>query len=211
MNYSRIEELLLKYFDGDTSLKEEKELMQFFTGKNIPGHLRKYVAVFKTIDQAAKVELPDNEFDEKFLTSIETGSGNDRKIRWLSWYTVSAVAAAIILALVVFVPVNKIPVFNYFSNKIEDTFDNPADAYTVTVQALMSISSKLNAGTREMQNISLVNSQMEPVKKMKKINNSMVEMASIGKIDEGVKDMEMLGKINTGKNEVEKISKLTEN
>lgn len=37
-----IEELLNKYFDGDTTCEEERELRRFFTQETVPEHLKEY-------------------------------------------------------------------------------------------------------------------------------------------------------------------------
>jgi len=210
MNYSKIDELLFKYFEGDSSLKEEEELKRFFSGENVPVHLRKYEAIFKALDNAGKEDFLDESFDQQFLLGLEDDSKRSPKIGRNILYSLLAAAAVFILGLVIFVPSEKIPGIGYFSNKIEDTFDNPKDAYVETVKALMTISSKLNAGTREMDKIAMVNEQMQAVSKMEKINTSMVEVSNLSRIDEGRRDMNKLNKLNTSKQELDKMPKLTQ-
>ena len=41
-----IEELLNKYFDGDTTCEEERELRRFFTQETVPEHLKEYSPLF---------------------------------------------------------------------------------------------------------------------------------------------------------------------
>lgn len=210
MNYSKIEDLVFKYFEGDTSLKEEGKLKRFFSGNNVPLHLLKYTAIFRALDKAAKEDGLGESFDQKFFSEVEKGSTGSHKIRWNTWYSVIAAAAVLIIGLIIFTPVEKIPGVSYFSNKIEDTFDNPRDAYVETVKALMIISSKFNAGTRDMKNIAMVNDQLQTVSKMDKINTAMVEMSNLSKIEEGRNDINRLNKLNTGKQEIDKMSKLSE-
>ena len=38
----KIDELLDKYFEGETSCEEERELRRFFTEKEVPEHLQTY-------------------------------------------------------------------------------------------------------------------------------------------------------------------------
>lgn len=53
MNTERIEQLLDKYFDGDTSLEEEKELREFFRQEEIPTHLKSYADQFSYTEAMA--------------------------------------------------------------------------------------------------------------------------------------------------------------
>ena len=210
MNYSKIEDLLFKYFEGDTSLKEEEELKRFFIGKNVPAHLRKYTAVFRALDKAAREDGLNESFDQRLFSELEEGSTRFYKIRRNTWYSVIAAAAVLIIGLIIFTPAEKIPGVSYFSSKIEDTFDNPRDAYVATVRALMTISSKFNAGTREMKNIAMVNEQLQTVSKMEKVSTAMIELSNLSKIEEGRNDIYRLNKLNTGKQEIDKMSKLSE-
>ncbi len=82
----RIDELLDKYFEGNTSSEEEKELRAFFSSADIPLHLAAYKPMFAYFDQEiAKTE------GRKF-TSV-------RKNNRLVTYMLSGVAAAILLIL----------------------------------------------------------------------------------------------------------------
>ena len=70
MKNKHIENLLEKYFEGETSLEEEKSLRIYFTETlNIPPHLEKYQALFQfftaEIDQAL-----DPSFDQAVLEAI---------------------------------------------------------------------------------------------------------------------------------------------
>ena len=46
MNEQKIHELLRRYFDGATSLDEERQLQRFFTGDDIPDSLKAYRPMF---------------------------------------------------------------------------------------------------------------------------------------------------------------------
>lgn len=53
--YSHIEELLERYYDGKTSVAEEKTLKDFFTKEEIPAHFSAEREMFL---QLAKVQPP---------------------------------------------------------------------------------------------------------------------------------------------------------
>ena len=46
-----IEELLNKYFEGETSCEEERELRHFFTQGIVPEHLKEYSPLFAFLEQ----------------------------------------------------------------------------------------------------------------------------------------------------------------
>ena len=50
----KIEELIDRYFEGQTSCDEERELRRFFTQENIPESLQVYRPLFACLDQEAK-------------------------------------------------------------------------------------------------------------------------------------------------------------
>ena len=46
-----IEEVLNRYFEGETSVAEERELRRFFAGANVPDHLSAYRPLFAYFDE----------------------------------------------------------------------------------------------------------------------------------------------------------------
>ena len=54
MNTERIEQLLKKYFEGETSLEEEQELRKFFQQDDISDHLKSYADQFSYMDAMGK-------------------------------------------------------------------------------------------------------------------------------------------------------------
>ena len=56
----KIEELIDRYFEGQTSCNEERELRRFFTQENIPESLQVYRPLFACLDQEAKAFLKES-------------------------------------------------------------------------------------------------------------------------------------------------------
>lgn len=50
----KIDELLNKYFEGETSCDEERDLRRFFTEKQVPEDLEMYRPLFVCLDEEAK-------------------------------------------------------------------------------------------------------------------------------------------------------------
>jgi hypothetical protein len=65
-----IEKLLEKYYDGETSLEEERALKQFFQGEEVPEHLRSHSAQFGYFAQARK-EQPSLNFNHELALMLD--------------------------------------------------------------------------------------------------------------------------------------------
>ena len=64
MALDRIEKLIDKYFEGETSIAEENELKTYFSSLDVAQHLQQYQTVFGYFSQAKteefKAEIPLN-------------------------------------------------------------------------------------------------------------------------------------------------------
>ena len=69
MNTREIEILLDKYFEGESTLADEKALKDFFNSGNVPGHLKEYNGIFGYFE-IEKLEKPDPDFEEKILKRL---------------------------------------------------------------------------------------------------------------------------------------------
>ena len=63
MDYKYIEQLLERYFQCETTLKEEEILRTFFTQEDVPVWLMKYQSLFTY--EAQKEEALGDDFDER--------------------------------------------------------------------------------------------------------------------------------------------------
>lgn len=54
MELANIEKLLEAYFEGETTLKQEKTLREYFKSDNIAPHLQVYVALFASLEKASE-------------------------------------------------------------------------------------------------------------------------------------------------------------
>ncbi len=144
------------------------------------------------------MELQDAQFDEKVLSRIgeQTQLFSKRSFN-INWFVIGSVAAVALILFVIFVPLNKFPAVDYSSSRIEDTFDDPERAYAVTMETLMMISGKLNAGTKSIEQIG-------------KLNDGLREMTLLSKINTGRKDLSRLALFDVGMNEAAKLVKFEE-
>ena len=68
--FQEIEKLLEKYYEGETTLQEEKYIKEFFSKGDVPQHLQHHVAEFAHYKQAAQ-ETPSRNLNEVVLSKIE--------------------------------------------------------------------------------------------------------------------------------------------
>jgi hypothetical protein len=138
MEFSKMEALLEKYFEGETSIAEENELKDYFSSSNVAEHLEQYRPLFGYFVEAKEQKLADN------VTLITT----KRKVAWLSF------AASVVVML-------GIGTYAYFNNntiaKSQElgTYDDPEVALVETQKALAMLSNQVNIGIESVQYIQM--------------------------------------------------------
>ena len=90
--YEHVEELLKRFFEGETTNTEEQCLYEFFAGKDIPEHLTKYKPVFVYFNEGIKEELCE--------MKAEVPVRRMQNKKWILW----SCAAAVLLVLVLLNP-----------------------------------------------------------------------------------------------------------
>ena len=71
MNYIYIEQLLERYWKGETTLDEEQILRSFFSQDNVPEHLMEYSDFFACTRECSHEHVSDD-FDLRFADIIES-------------------------------------------------------------------------------------------------------------------------------------------
>lgn len=177
MNLQRIEQLIGKFERGETTLEEELELKIFFAKETVPLHLTGYRDLFQFYRKAAEEEIPDPEFDERFLKAIgeaEDDSPPHGKLRRL--YPVLGIAAALILMFGLFFILSR-------QQPPRDTFQDPDIAYAETKKILMKVSGNLNSGVEELANVNAINEGMDDLNNIKSFDEGMKTMQKISVLD----------------------------
>jgi len=94
-DYSKIDQLLERYWQCETSVAEEQMLQDFFLNeKDIPTHLLTYQSLFEYRDAKQTEKLPDD-FDDKILKKI----GAQPKRKKIYFFRAIRVAAGIALLI----------------------------------------------------------------------------------------------------------------
>ena len=176
MNFRRIENLLERYFDGNTSLEEEKILKEFFQGDDIPQHLVSLKESFNYFSQENTKDELDDSFDQKILSKINHFDiSNKRQERRRTLYYISGVAASLLIIISIFTN------FNPFTNRLSETLENPEAAYLETRKALLFVSGALNRGVKPVENIAKFEDGIEQLSKVRSLRTGMEEVEKISK------------------------------
>ena len=164
MNTSEIELLLEKFYEGNTSLQEEKILRDFFFGTDVPAHLKSHKPLFNYFVREQRQEAGDAALNQKLLTQITENHGaalvvplHSNRSRFLF---ISGIAASILLMVGLFFTFRH-DVFNRSSMHPGD--QDPELAYINASEALMMVSGNLNTGIRQMEKLQMVDKAMKNV------------------------------------------------
>ena len=71
MDYKYINQLLERYWAGETSLEEEQILRSFFSQPNVPDELKQYRCLFIYEQTEPATEVLGDDFDEQLMSIIE--------------------------------------------------------------------------------------------------------------------------------------------
>lgn len=140
MELYKIEELLEKYFQGETSIAEEKELTNYFSSSNVAQHLEQYQPLFGYFS-LAKEQINPNELPE-----LPTQKEAISKPVWLSF----AASVVILLGIGMYVYTTNEAKTSVASNEL-GTYDTPEEAFRETQKALALLSGHVNTGIESVQ------------------------------------------------------------
>ncbi len=140
MELYKIEELLEKYFQGETSIAEEKELTNYFSSSNVAQHLEQYQPLFGYFS-LAKEQINPNELPE-----LPTQKEAISKPVWWSF----AASVVILLGIGMYVYTTNEAKTSVASNEL-GTYDTPEEAFRETQKALALLSGHVNTGIESVQ------------------------------------------------------------
>lgn len=96
-NDQHIDELMERFFNGETSNVEEQELYRFFARKDIPDRLKKYQSMFGFFETGIANE--SNSSVNEITTAIKPETKHLTLRRTWLWSGIAAVAASLLLFL----------------------------------------------------------------------------------------------------------------
>lgn len=140
MELNKIEDILEKYFQGETSIAEENQLKEYFSSPNVAQHLEQYKPMFGYFSQAK---------EQKSTYEIPLQS-KKRNVAWLS----IAASAVVLLGIGTYFFMSEQKNTTAVASKTElGTYDDPEEALKATQKALALLSNNVNVGIESVQYI----------------------------------------------------------
>lgn len=170
MDSKRIEQLLEKYWNAETSLEEEQELHQFFQNNSVPEKLKETAILFRYFEEEKRRTLNEN-FDATVTKQIK--QRQDGKIVSMSnWFQIARVAAGI---AVVVAAVYLIGHEVRRPNEMTDTESDPKLAFEQTKKALLMISKNFGKAQQEASKINLLNEAEEKIQRKSEVDKESAD------------------------------------
>ena len=160
MDYKYINQLLDRYWKGETSLEEEEILRAFFSQDKLPAELKPYQALFSYEMGEAKQECLGDDFDQKMMAMIEdeyTKEPNKAKVVSLTERLKPLFKAAAVVAI-----------FLTLGNAAQVPFQNNADnienvGYTKSAKGLsVAMGDSTSVDSMQHSSIDQVSTQTSP-------------------------------------------------
>lgn len=153
-----VEDLINRYFEGEITLEEERQLRNFLRENEVPAELqRDKELILSLCEQPSEVKIPDdlserlsNKIDEWESKSNEQKEaapviGTVKKRYTLSRLQWVYAAAAVVALLLTF------HLFNPADDSQKDTFDSPQMAYAQVNKALSLFSQAIDKGEKGIE------------------------------------------------------------
>lgn len=142
MEENKIDKLLEKYWDAETTLEEEKALKTYFNSQKISKEHEAFKAIFQYF--GAEKELGISM--ENALAKIDANEIDKKPAKIIAFRKWGlSIAASVVMVF------SAIGVWNYYSaDNAEiyvDTYESPEQALQETLDALAFLSKKMNKGT----------------------------------------------------------------
>ena len=144
---TNIHQLLEKYFEGATSIQEEKQLNDYFSQDQIEEDLKVYRALFQYNNDLQQEELLPS-FDEQLLDQLSQQKPTRRISINRRWMAYAASVAILVFALFQFQGQNQVGLKHELIVQ-EGEIEDPEIAFEQAKVAFKFLSGKLNKGSKK--------------------------------------------------------------
>lgn len=155
MKVNEVEDLLARYYNGETSEAEEKKLKRFFAGEDVPSHLLADKEFFLQLTACPGAEVPEG-LEEKLNNLIDEWDTHEKRVQKLNkprrvirlqW--IASIAASLLILFTVGTYVCD----SQIASAPIDTCATPEEAYVQAQKALVMLSANLNKGMKEVETV----------------------------------------------------------
>ena len=163
MDLNKIDALLERYWNGETSLEEEEQLRDYFRRDGIPEQYRETASLFRYFDGQKKKSLGDASFDATVLA--KTAAPKRGKLVSLVYNAMRIAAGVAVLMMAVWFIRREVR--ETTPPEIVDTYDDPKLALEETKKAFLMISKSFGRAEQETKKINILNEAREEIGKKK--------------------------------------------
>lgn len=147
---SEIKNLLQKYFQGETSLHDEKRLRTYFNNEEVEESLKQFQPLFQYFEKEKEMSLGED-FENKVLLNLPK-NGQVVPFKSKRNYFLRIAATLLILAASVFYFQEQKPTQATAINWEKYEIKDPEKAFETTKSALFFLSTKMNKGVNTATN-----------------------------------------------------------
>jgi len=176
-----IRELLDRFYLGETTLEEEQRLQEYFSTTSVPEEFIPDRDLFRSMDRGNEAIHVPVDLDQKILAGVDREERKITRTRRISVFSLSGLAAGLLVVIALYT--------GYFNTgdstqtAMQDTYENPEDAYEEAKRTLAYVSAKLNTGTGELKHVQQASkAASDPLKSLSKINKGSKELSLLGQI-----------------------------
>jgi len=165
-------ELLEKYFRGETSLVEEHELKYYFSIGNVyPEH-----EIYRVLFEEFEKEKQDIAFKPLKKVMIRK---RKEKSSWIKMFSYSGIAAAVMLILWIQLPQQQANYAIMHGHRIDD--QEYVQQYAQ--KRLNCVNEMLQKGLRPMKTMEMVKQNLQPLNKIEETQDKIIEQERINNIN----------------------------
>ncbi len=176
METNEIKQILQLYFNGESTLEEERKLEAYFNEGEVADELKKYAEFFGGISELA-YQTEDPTIEDDVMDYILENEHQEKTKYRSMWKVVTGIAASIIIVLGGFL-------FYQERNQkpFEDTFNDPEMAYAYAKQTMQYVSGKYSKGLAELSNFEKLQTATQPLREgVKPVNEFFDEIKKLEK------------------------------
>ncbi|MDR1518217.1 MAG: hypothetical protein LBS52_09065 [Dysgonamonadaceae bacterium] len=151
MKTEDIKQLLVKFYNGETSREEEARLSAFFRQENLPAELADDRNLFLSLSECGQEPLSglEGRIDSFIARLAEEESAGERRARKTRlWGRATGIAASLLLVVA-------IGFWRYSGHEkdtvLADTYQSPEEARKATLQALQLFSQHFSEGMKPVE------------------------------------------------------------
>ncbi len=153
MDLKQVEIILEKYWEGNSSMEEERLIKDFFAFGDVPEHLEQYRELF-IAEELWVNPLIGRDFDKEIIEKI---NGTKNQSRW-NLLKIAAIGLILIITY--------ISVYQFDNQKVlaEDTTESPEAALAETKRAFLMIAEAMTISEKQVLMFSKLDETNEKIK-----------------------------------------------